>query len=160
MESRLITELKNFRKNRQYMFYAHPSTPVNNCIVWECGFPGPDSDLYKDSYYVVHLIFDKNYPYSPPSARFVNKVYHPNVYTDNNVCLDVLASKWKPSMNVLSVLCALQHLIETPNIKSPANTQAAYIYRTKNLEYQKKVKANIKRFHTKPKWKTMSTMLN
>ncbi|KAF9763175.1 Sumo-conjugating enzyme ubc9 [Nosema granulosis] len=155
MENRLITEQRNLRKNRKYLFYAQPFRNAKTGVVWECGFPGPDTELYAGSYYVVHLIFSKTYPYSPPKAVFKNSVYHPNVYADNSVCLDVISSKWKPSMNVSTVLCALQQLLEFPNIKSPANTGAAHSFRTKNAEYNKKVKNNILKFHSKPHWKKM-----
>lgn len=157
MENRLITEQKNFRKNRKYLFYAQPLKSTRTNVVWECGFPGPDTDLYAGSYYVVLLTFQKTYPYSPPSAQFKNNVYHPNVYNNNSVCLDVISSKWKPSMNVSSVLVALQQLLEFPNIKSPANSGAAHAYRVKMAEYNKKVKENIVKYHSKPQWKKMPT---
>ncbi|WUR03802.1 ubiquitin-conjugating enzyme E2 [Vairimorpha necatrix] len=133
---RLLTEQKNLRKNRKYLFYAIPTPSKSKHTVWECGFPGPDTDIYKDSYFTVHLIFDTKYPINPPSVKFIDPVYHPNVYTGGNVCLDIISSRWKPSMNVMSVLNGLQHLLENPNIKSPANVPAGQLFRKDRSKYE------------------------
>lgn len=31
-------------------------------------------------YFQAHMKFPADYPYSPPSIRFLTKVWHPNVY--------------------------------------------------------------------------------
>lgn len=146
---RLLTEQRNLRKTRKYLFYALPVDSKQN-IVWECGFPGPDIEPFIGSYYTVELTFTKTYPMNPPNVKFKNYVYHPNVYKDGQVCLDIISSKWKPSMNVMSVLSGLQTLLEFPNIKSPANAPAGHLYRTNRKIYDDNVRKNIQEFHNKP----------
>jgi ubiquitin-conjugating enzyme E2 R len=34
--------------------------------------------------------FPQDYPYSPPSIRFVTKVWHPNVYENGDLCISIL----------------------------------------------------------------------
>ena len=34
--------------------------------------------------------FPTDYPYSPPSIRFVTKVWHPNVYENGDLCISIL----------------------------------------------------------------------
>ena len=152
---RLLAEQQNLRKNRKYMFYAIPVSTKKNNVTWECGFPGPDSDLFKGSYYTLELKFLPKYPLEPPRVKFKNPVYHPNVYQDGNVCLDIISSKWKPSMNVMSILSGLQHFLENPNIKSPANVDAGVLFRKNKLSYDKNVRENILMHHSSPNFRKM-----
>ena len=34
--------------------------------------------------------FPMDYPYSPPSVRFLTKVWHPNVYENGDLCISIL----------------------------------------------------------------------
>lgn len=141
---RLMTELKSIRKNRNYMFFARPSE--NNLMTWDCGFPA------KNGFFCLKLFFTKDFPFSPPVAKFNDIVYHPNVFTNNTVCLDVLASKWKPCMTIERILYALKTLIDEPNILSPANVSAANDFKNDFAKYAKKESENIKKYHSTIPW--------
>lgn len=149
---RLLTERKNMRKARGYMFYARPisSDGKLNIMQWECGFPGVDA--YALGYFKLHLFFKQTYPFTPPVAQFTSPVYHPNVYDNGTVCLDLLGTKWKPSLGVERILYALQQLLANPNVKSPANKAASEEYEDNKVKFVKKVKDNIKKYHSKHTW--------
>lgn len=150
---RLCTERSNLKKSRKYLFSANPIVEKNvlNLYKWKCAFPGPNVDLYEGSYYEVTMTFTKEYPFKSPKVRFQNPVFHPNVYQTGDVCLDVLAQSWKPSMNIMQILTAVQQLLVTPNEKSPANGTASNEYKDKKL-YKKKVRENIEKYHSYEKW--------
>lgn len=42
--------------------------------------------------YTIQAImkFPQDYPYSPPSIRFITKVWHPNVYENGDLCISIL----------------------------------------------------------------------
>ncbi|TBU00236.1 ubiquitin-conjugating enzyme [Hamiltosporidium tvaerminnensis] len=149
---RLLTERNNLRKDRKYLFFGKPikNEKKIDLLNWNCGFPGPLNDLYKNSYFQILLSFPKNYPLSPPKAFFKNFVYHPNVYTNGQVCLDILTpEKWKPTMNILQILLSIQHLLISPNIHSPANGTSCSVYMKNKFKYEEEVKNNIKKYHSK-----------
>lgn len=145
---RLLAEQSNIKKDRKYMFFARSTKDI---LTWECGFPGPNIPLYRNSYYIVSMKFPKNYPYSPPNVKFVKKVFHPNVYCDGSVCLSLLSYDWKPSITINNILCGLQRLLMTPNPNSPANGPAASAYRTLD-KYKCEVRRNIDKYHSKVPW--------
>ncbi|GBP13931.1 Ubiquitin-conjugating enzyme E2 R2 [Eumeta japonica] len=52
----------------------------DNLFEWEVAIFGPPDTLYQGGYFKAHMKFPPDYPYSPPSIRFLTKVWHPNVY--------------------------------------------------------------------------------
>jgi ubiquitin-conjugating enzyme E2 I len=153
---RLLAEKNNLRRERKYLFYAYPASRLNKMDLfhWECGMPGPNTDLYRDSYYTLALAFTNNYPFDPPVVRFDHPVYHPNVFPEGHVCLDILKCRWKPSMNIMQILTGVQQLLAAPNTSSPANTSCCKVYIKDKGEYMRKVRENIHSFHSKPIWKS------
>lgn len=151
---RLVAEQENLLRSRKYKFYAIPLPEKRRGAVrWECGVPGPQSSVYKGSYYTVYLDFPREYPFAPPQAFFKHPVYHPNVYPNNQVCLDIIGDKWKPSLNVMSILCGIQQLLDAPNTRSPANVEASGCFKRTPERYAEMVRENIERHHTQPEWR-------
>ncbi|KAF8565478.1 hypothetical protein P879_11642, partial [Paragonimus westermani] len=56
--------------------------------------------VYEGQRYKLSLEFGPNYPYSPPTVRFVSRCYHPNVDIYGTICLDILKEKWSPLLTV------------------------------------------------------------
>jgi ubiquitin-conjugating enzyme E2 A len=77
--------------------------------------------LLSGGIYSLRLTFCDRYPEKPPKVRFTTKMFHPNVYADGNICLDVIQAKWSPSYTVSSILTSIQSLLTDPNVQSPAN---------------------------------------
>uniref|UniRef100_A0AAQ6A839 UBC core domain-containing protein n=1 Tax=Amphiprion ocellaris TaxID=80972 RepID=A0AAQ6A839_AMPOC len=87
--------------------------------------------------------FTEEYPNKPPTVRFVSKMFHPNVYADGSICLDILQNRWSPTYDVSSILTSIQSLLDEPNPNSPANSQAAQLYQENKREYEKRVSAVV-----------------
>ena len=86
--------------------------------------------------------FPLDYPYSPPSIRFITKVWHPNVYENGDLCISILhppvddpqsgelpCERWNPTQNVRTILLSVISLLNEPNTFSPANVDASVMYR-------------------------------
>lgn len=86
--------------------------------------------------------FPHDYPYSPPSIRFITKVWHPNVYENGDLCISILhppvddpqsgelpCERWNPTQNVRTILLSVISLLNEPNTFSPANVDASVMYR-------------------------------
>ena len=70
-------------------------------------------------------------------------MFHPNIYADGSICLDILQNKWSPIYDVAGVLTSIQSPLTDPNPNSPANTEAASLYVDHRLEYNERVKACV-----------------
>ena len=72
--------------------------------------------------------------------KFVSKIFHPNVYNDGRICLDILQNQWSPIYDVWAILTSIRYLLADPNPNSPANSEAASIYNNNKIEYERRVK--------------------
>eukprot|EP00049_Salpingoeca_infusionum_P001504 m.48783 g.48783 ORF g.48783 m.48783 type:complete len:197 (+) comp11060_c0_seq2:252-842(+) len=61
------------------------------------------------------------------------------VYTNGNICLDILQNQWRSTYSVAGVLTSIQSLLDEPNTASPANADAAHLFQTDRVEYERKV---------------------
>ncbi|XP_002131446.1 ubiquitin-conjugating enzyme E2 A [Ciona intestinalis] len=110
-----------------------------NIMVWNALIFGPENTPFEDGTFKLKIEFTEEYPNKPPSVKFVSNMFHPNVYADGGICLDILQNRWSPTYDVSSILTSIQSLLDEPNPNSPANNQAAQLYTDNRREYEKKV---------------------
>lgn len=114
-------------------------------MTWVAIILGPEGTPFENGTFSLILTFDENYPQHPPSVNFVSEMFHPNIYSNGDLCLDLLKSKWSPSYDVLAILLSIQSLLNDPNIKSPANVEAAKLLEKDPNEYNKSVMATVEK---------------
>ncbi|KAF5834871.1 ubiquitin-conjugating enzyme/RWD-like protein, partial [Dunaliella salina] len=96
--------------------------------------------LYAGGIFSLRLSFADTYPAKPPKVRFVTEIFHPNVYTDGSLCLDIIQDAWSPIHTVSTLLTSIQSLLTDPNTASPANPEAAHLYNNDRAAYNKRVR--------------------
>ncbi|VDD88756.1 unnamed protein product [Enterobius vermicularis] len=136
----LTLELKSLQTSPLEGFTVNPSE--SDIFVWTVAIFGPPGTLYQGGYFKAMINFPKNYPYSPPSVKFLTKVWHPNVYESGDLCISILhppvddphsgelaCERWNPTQNVRTILLSVISLLNEPNTSSPANVDASVMYR-------------------------------
>ncbi|ONM27838.1 Ubiquitin-conjugating enzyme E2 3 [Zea mays] len=94
------------------------------------------------------LQFTEDYPNKPPTVRFVSRMFHPNIYADGSICLDILQNQWSPIYDVAAILTSIQSLLCDPNPNSPANSEAARLFSENKREYNRKVREIVEQSWT------------
>lgn len=61
----------------------------------------------------------------PPLCYFVTKVWHPNIDYLGRICLDTLADKWSPALQIHTVALSISLLLQTPNSSDPLDNTIA-----------------------------------
>uniref|UniRef100_A0A2K5QN05 E2 ubiquitin-conjugating enzyme n=2 Tax=Cebidae TaxID=9498 RepID=A0A2K5QN05_CEBIM len=143
---RLMRDFKRLQEDPPVGVSGAPSE--NNIMQWNAVIFGSAFLYYH--YFVFSLgtfklviEFSEEYPNKPPTVRFLSKMFHPNVYADGSICLDILQNRWSPTYDVSSILTSIQSLLDEPNPNSPANSQAAQLYQENKREYEKRVSAIV-----------------
>ncbi|GAY39026.1 hypothetical protein CUMW_041240 [Citrus unshiu] len=94
------------------------------------------------------LQFTEDYPNKPPTVRFVSRMFHPNIYADGSICLDILQNQWSPIYDVAAILTSIQSLLCDPNPNSPANSEAARMFSENKREYNRRVREIVEQSWT------------
>jgi ubiquitin-protein ligase len=89
---------------------------------------GPKETPYEEILSTISVSIPDKYPYTAPTIKFVNKIFHPNISTDGQICLDVLKDKWSPIFTLRTILISILSLLSDPNPDSPLNGEAARLY--------------------------------
>ncbi|TIC07017.1 hypothetical protein E3Q14_04371 [Wallemia mellicola] len=85
----------------------------------------PDEGMYKGGAFKFTFNISNNYPHEAPKVKLTQKIYHPNLDHQGNVCLNILREDWKPVLNLNAVVVGLQYLFLEPNAEDPLNKDAA-----------------------------------
>lgn len=99
----------------------------------------PDDTCWEGGTFALELRFTEDYPNKPPAVKFTSPLFHPNVYATGAICLDILQNQWSPIYDIAAILTSIQSLLTDPNPNSPANVEAAKLYRDNRREYERKV---------------------
>uniref|UniRef100_A0A3Q2UQZ6 Ubiquitin-conjugating enzyme E2R 2 n=1 Tax=Fundulus heteroclitus TaxID=8078 RepID=A0A3Q2UQZ6_FUNHE len=110
---------------------------------WEVAIFGPPNTLYEGGYFKAHIKFPVDYPYSPPTFRFLTKMWHPNIYENGDVCISILhppvddpqsgelpSERWNPTQNVRKQVLSTAAEAERDGVKVPT-TLAEYCVQTR-----------------------------
>ena len=57
---------------------------------WDAVIFGPDDTPWDGGSFRLTMDFSEDYPNKPPSVKFKTAIFHPNVYADGSICLDIL----------------------------------------------------------------------
>ncbi|RKP09129.1 E2 ubiquitin-conjugating enzyme [Thamnocephalis sphaerospora] len=85
----------------------------------------PDEGIYMGGRFFFTFSIDASYPHKAPRVQCKQKIYHPNIDLEGNVCLNILREDWKPVLNLHAVIVGLQFLFLEPNADDPLNKEAA-----------------------------------
>merc|ERR1712203_270006 len=134
---RLMRDFKRLQEDPPAGVSGAPTD--NNILLWNAVIFGPADTPFEDGTFKLTIEFTEEYPNKPPVVRFISKMFHPNVYADGSICLDILQNRWSPTYDVSSILTSIQSLLDEPNPNSPANSQAAQLFQENRREYEKRV---------------------
>ncbi|KAI6175352.1 Ubiquitin-conjugating enzyme E2 1 [Aphelenchoides bicaudatus] len=138
---RLMRDFKKLQEDPPAGVSGAPTE--ENIMIWEAVIFGPVDTPFEDGTFKLSLEFTEEYPNKPPTVKFISKMFHPNVYADGSICLDILQNRWSPTYDVAAVLTSIQSLLDEPNPNSPANSVAAQLYQENRREYEKRVQAIV-----------------
>lgn len=142
---RLKKEIENINKNVKDIFsvVSFENNPDETYTLIGT-LKGPGNTPYEYGEFKIEMIFPNNYPFSPPSFKFLPPIpFHPNVYageTLGKVCITILEqNQWSPAQTIESVLRSVHSLLGDLDEGSMANQNAGYLSREDKVAFKSKV---------------------
>ncbi|UJR17715.1 hypothetical protein I4U23_004613 [Adineta vaga] len=136
---RLSIQYRQLLKDPAPYCYAEPKDLENDITHWTGYIDGPEQTPYADGRFYLDIDFPSDYPFKPPKIRFTTPIYHPNISTKGEICLDILHSQWSPALSIRALLISLCSLLTDPNLDHGLNREALGCYQTDQKQYQEKV---------------------
>jgi len=95
----------------------------------------------------------------PPEMTFLTEIWHPNVYEDGRVCISILHppgedkfnaqetadERWRPILGIEAIIISVISMLSDPNDESPANVDAAVMWRNDRREFKRRVTALVRK---------------
>lgn len=148
-QRRINNELKVIQSNNQYSSLFNITSDQSNMYVWIISIKGPETTIYENYKFDLHVEFTDNYPLNPPNIKFLTPIQHININPEGDICLDTLKNKWSSSSNMTNVIMSIISLLIDPNPSDPFNPTLADLYTTNIDLYNAKIKQWCDKFATK-----------
>ncbi|KAL6707734.1 Ubiquitin-conjugating enzyme E2 15 [Coniothyrium glycines] len=130
----------------------------SNVFEWEVMLMiDDDTKFYGGGFFRARLTFPPEYPLLPPKMRFETPIFHPNIYQNGEVCISILhppeedkygyesaAERWSPVQTPETILLSVISMLSSPNDESPANVEAASLWRDNTPEFKKRVRKCVR----------------
>lgn len=142
LQRRILRDYKDVKEDKTQSFAV--TIDKDNLRKWNAVIFGADQTEWQGAVLRLKVEFPENYPNSPPDMRFEQPIpFHPNVYQNGKICIDILQHNWSSAYNIGSVLRSIQALLVDPNPNSPANNSAAVLFTENRAEYTRVVKKYV-----------------
>jgi ubiquitin-protein ligase len=143
--------LKENKTDKPQCYSIYPDE--TNFFNWKVMLFLPDDTIFEGHILNCSITFSNSYPNKPPIIIFENNksFIHPNIYKDGKICISILhegideteyenqSERWNPSHSVDSILISIISVLCEPNLESPANLDAAILWRNDLTSYKKLV---------------------
>ncbi|KAM0993662.1 hypothetical protein EV2_009616 [Malus domestica] len=113
---------------------------------------GPAGTPYENGVFHMKLLLSRDFPHSPPKGYFLTKIFHPNIATNGEICVNTLKKDWNPSLGLRHVLIVVRCLLIEPFPESALNEQAGKMLLENYEEYARHARLYTG-IHAKPKHK-------
>jgi len=131
------------------------SDPPSNCsggpidgdyYNWMATIMGPTETPFEGGIFILKITFPPDYPFKQPKIKFETRIYHPNIDTTGNICLDILKDQWSPALTISKVLLSICSLLTDPNPSDPLRPEVANIYLKNKVAYDMTVRKETKKY--------------
>jgi ubiquitin-conjugating enzyme E2 S len=88
----------------------------------------------------LKLVISGDFPATPPKGFFLTKIYHPNISTAGEICVNTLKRDWTSDTTLRHVFTVIRCLLIVPFPESSLNDEAGKLFMESYAEYAKRAK--------------------
>ena len=116
---------------------------ASNLKVMNCSI-APTDGFWQGATFNFTIDVPDDYPHKAPTCTLKEKIYHPNIDLEGNVCLNILRADWKPVLDINAVIYGLIFLMNSPNGDDPLNHDAARHFRENPTSFKESVRGSLR----------------
>lgn len=176
------TVTKRLQKELRDVTTSTHSGILANCIddsdlfKWNAILDGPSDSPYAGGQFHLKIQFPPDYPFKPPHIKFTTQIYHCNISSGGDICLDILKGglgvvytewiqidytnlltccstiqywwldQWSPALTISKLLLSILSLLTDPNPDSPLNSTAGQLYKRSVKLYEAEALKQTKKY--------------
>jgi ubiquitin-protein ligase/Mg-chelatase subunit ChlD len=143
-QRRILSEIRNLASN------PHPSYDVyvseSNMGFWKVVMSGPSESAYASGTFVLYLDMGDDYPQSPPQARFITRIFHPNINLGGRACHSIFSRNYTVDMTTKQMLDTVFGLLLVPEFTDPINTVVTLNFYWDEVAFREEVRLHIEKY--------------
>ncbi|CDW85663.1 ubiquitin-conjugating enzyme [Stylonychia lemnae] len=118
--------------------FLGPDMSQDNPFKWYAIIIGPENTPFHGGTFRLQIEFLDDYPYEPPKVEFQTKIYHPNISSNGEICLDILRHRelWSPALNIQKLVISIISLMGDPNPEDALCPDIAKEYMRDKKKYE------------------------
>jgi len=140
---RLAKEVKEMEKTPLTWAKCVPSG--DSLYKWKASITGPENTPFENGKFQLELEMPPEYPFKHPNAKFITKVYHPNIKSTGELCERVWKD-WSPQMKISDALVLIQTILREPEPDDPLEPEIANQFREHRDAFNKTAKEWTKKY--------------
>ncbi|KAI4936692.1 hypothetical protein J4E86_011309 [Alternaria arbusti] len=145
--SRIHNEIRNSGAK------PHPHYDIficeSNMGLWKIVMQGPPDSTYSGGTFLLYLEMGDKYPMSPPEARFITSIYHPNINRHGRICHSILDRNWTLDTSTKDVIDTIYSLLLVPEFSDPINTVVTLNYHWDEVQFKEEAQRHIEKHASK-----------
>jgi len=138
--SRVARELKNLATKPPEGIKYVPRDDDDSIAEIHADIHGPIATPFQGGTFRMKLVLSQDFPNSPPKGFFLTKIFHPNIASNGDVCVNTLKRDWTPDMGISHVLQVIRCLLIVPFPESSLNDDAGKLFMDDYDEYFRRAK--------------------
>ncbi|XP_065188897.1 uncharacterized protein LOC135819590 [Sycon ciliatum] len=116
-ERRLRNEADQLRKDPPLGCTAGPIARDLYC--WNARIMGPDGSPYEGGMFLLRLTFPDEYPFKPPTGRFITRIFLPILTEGGTICdycpnTQLSTERWRPACKIKEILESIRSVMSNP----------------------------------------------
>ncbi|KAJ1835792.1 Ubiquitin-conjugating enzyme E2 2 [Coemansia sp. RSA 2711] len=118
----------------------------DNLYEWVSTIVGPGDSPYSGGVFFLDIHFPQEYPFKPPKIIFRTRIYHCNINSQGQICLDILKDNWSPALTISKVLLSICSLLTDANPHDPLVHSISQQYLNNRKEHDETAKEWTQRY--------------